>query len=402
MYYVGIDIAKRNHEASLIDDGGKLLSSSISFSNSKEGCDKLIALFEKFGVNNENVVIGMEATGHYWLSLYSCLLELGYDLKVINPIQSDAFRKMSIRKTKNDSKDSLNIAQIMRFGEYSSTRLSEENVQAMKQLSRYRFSVVEECASCKCRIIALLDQVFPEYEKLFSDMFGKASKELLLNHQTPEDMLAISSKSLVSLLSKASRGKFKQEKAEQIKEAASGSFGVRFAKDAFSFQIKQLIEQINFTEKQLDDLDKEITKLLAQTNSVITTIPGVGTVLGAAIIAEIGDIERFDAPGKLVAFAGLDASVNQSGEFTGTRGKLSKRGSPYLRRAIWMAASRACFCDEILSAYYQSLRARGKHHLTAVSAVARKMCNIIFAILKENRPYQTTPPKKTPASALPE
>ena len=402
MYYVGIDIAKRNHEASLIDADGKLLSSSISFSNSKEGCDKLLAMFGKFGVSNENVVIGMEATGHYWLSLYSCLLEVGYELKVINPIQSDAFRKMSIRKTKNDSKDSLNIAQIMRFGEYSSTRLSEESVQAMKQLSRYRFSVVEECGSCKCKIVALLDQVFPEYEKLFSDTFGKASKELLLNYQTPEDMLAISSKDLVSLLTKASKGRFKQGKAEQIKKAASGSFGVRFAKDAFSFQIKQLIEQINFLEKQLGDLDKEITKLLARTNTVITTISGVGTILGAAIISEIGDIERFDTPGKLVAFAGLDASVNQSGEFTGTRGKLSKRGSPYLRRAIWMAASRACFCDEILSAYYQSLRARGKHHLTAVSAAARKMCNIIFVILKENRPYQATPPKKTPVSSATE
>jgi transposase len=248
----------------------------------------------------------------------------------------------------------------------------------------------------------LLDQVFPEYEKLFSDTFGKASKELLLNYQTPEDMLAISSKDLVSLLTKASKGKFKQDKAEQIKKAASGSFGVRFAKDAFSFQIKQLIEQINFLEKQLGDLDKEITKLLARTNTVITTISGVGNILGAAIISEIGDIERFDTPGKLVAFAGLDASVSQSGEFSGTRGRLSKRGSPYLRRAIWMAASRACFCDEILSAYYQSLRARGKHHLTAVSAAARKMCNIIFVILKENRPYQAMPPKKTPVNSAAE
>jgi transposase len=204
------------------------------------------------------------------------------------------------------------------------------------------------------------------------------------------------------LLDKASKGRFRLEKAEQIKKAASGSFGVRFAKDAFSFQIRQLTEQICFLEKQLGDLDKEITKLLAKTNSVITTIPGVGTVLGAAIVSEIGDIGRFDTPGKLVAFAGLDASVSQSGEFTGTRGKLSKRGSPHLRRAIWMAASRACFCDEILSAYYQSLRARGKHHLTAVSAAARKMCNVIFAILKENRPYQATPPKRTLISAAAE
>lgn len=394
MYYVGIDIAKRNHEASVIDSEGKPLSNSISFANSKEGCDKLLVLFEKLGVNGDNSVIGMEATGHYWLSLYSYLLELGYDLKVINPIQSDAFRKMSIRKTKTDSKDSLNIAQIMRFGEYSTSRLSDENVQAMKLLTRYRFALVEESSSCKCRVIALLDQVFPEYEKLFSDMFGKASKELLLNYQTPEDLLEISSAKLASLLTKASKGKFKMAKAEQVKNAAAGSFGVSFAKKAFSFQIKQLIEQINFIEKQLDELDKEISALLAQTNSVITTITGIGPTLGAAIIGEIGDITRFETPGKLVAFAGLDASVSQSGEFTGTQGKMSKRGSPHLRRAIWMAASRACFCDPTLSDYYKSLRARGKHHLTAVSAVARKMCNIIFVILKENRLYEAAPPKK--------
>jgi len=395
MYYIGIDIAKRNHEASVIDSTGKPLSDSISFSNSKEGCNKLIALFEKLGVDVDNSIIGMEATGHYWLSLYSHLLEHGYDLKVINPIQSDAFRKMSIRKTKTDSKDSLNIAQIMRFGEYSSTRLSDENVQAMKLLTRYRFSVVAECASCKCKVIALLDQVFPEYERLFSDTFGRASKELLLNYQIPEDMLEISSAKLASLLTKASKGKFKKAKAEQIRDAAAGSFGVSFAKKAFSFQIRQLIEQINFIEKQLDELDKEISSLLAKTNSVITTITGVGAVLGAAIIGEIGDVTRFDSPRKLVAFAGLDASVSQSGEFTGTQGKLSKRGSPHLRRAIWMAASRACFCDPTLCDYYKSLRARGKHHLTAVSAVARKMCNIIFTILTENRPYESIPPKKT-------
>ena len=131
-----------------------------------------------------------------------------------------------------------------------------------------------------------------------------------------------------------------------------------------------------------------------ETNQVITTISGIGETLGAIIISEIGDINRFNAPNKLVAFAGLDVRVNQSGEFSGTRNKISKRGSPYLRRAIWLASTRAAFCDPVLSEYYQSLRARGKHHLTAVGAVARKMCNIIFVILKENRPYLSIPPKK--------
>jgi len=393
VFYVGIDIAKNKHEASVIDADGKPLLESISFSNSKQGCEKLLTLFERLDVSKDSVLIGMEATGHYWLSVHAFFFELGYDVKVINPIQSEAFRKMYIRQTKNDSKDAFIIAQIMRFGQFSATKLSEERIVALRQLSRYRLALVDSCGDCKRRIIALLDQVFPEYDRLFSDTFGVTSKEILLKYPTPEDMLAVSTRKLATLLAKSSRGRFGEEKAEQLKNAAADSFGVSFAKDAFSFQIQQLMEQILFLEKQVAELELKISALLEQMDSFITTIPGIGETLGAIILSEIGDIYRFDSPGKLVAFAGLDVKVNQSGEFTGTKTKISKRGSPYLRRAIWLAASRAAFCDPILSEYYQSLRARGKHHLTAVGAVARKLCNIIFAILRENRPYLPAPPK---------
>ncbi|MCI1956203.1 MAG: IS110 family transposase [Oscillospiraceae bacterium] len=393
MFYCGIDIAKYKHEASVIDQSGKLLLDSISFSNTKDGCEKLLALFERLNVVCDDVVIGMEATGHYWLSVHAFFLELGYDVKVINPIQSEAFRKMYIRQTKNDSKDSFIIAQIMRFGQFSATNLSEETIVALRQLSRYRLALVDSCGDCKRRVIALLDQVFPEYDSLFSDTFGVTSKEILLKYPTPEDMLTVSPRKLASLLTRASKGRFGKEKAKQLKAVAAGSFGIGFAKDAFAFQIRQLIEQMLFLEKQISELENEISLLLKQTDSYITTIPGIGDTLGAIILSEIGDINRFDASNKLVAFAGLDVRVTQSGEFTGTKQKLSKRGSPYLRRAIWLAAGRAAFCDPILSSYYQGLRARGKHHLTAVGAVARKLCNIIFTILKENRPYNPLPPK---------
>lgn len=236
MFYAGIDIAKHKHEASVIDADGALLLDSISFSNARGGCEKLIALFVKLDVPKDAVVIGMEATGHYWLSAYSFFVELGYDVRVINPIQSDAFRKMYIRQTKTDSKDSFVIAQIMRFGQFSATRLSEENVMALRQLSRYRLSLVSECGDCKRKVIALLDQVFPEYDKLFSDTFGAASKELLLQCQTPEDMLSISTRKLTTLLTKASKGRFTVQKAHQLKTVAKDSFGVTFAKDAFSFR----------------------------------------------------------------------------------------------------------------------------------------------------------------------
>jgi transposase len=161
MFCVGIDIAKKNHEASIIDSNGKLLDKSISFSNSQAGSSKLISLLEKYNISTSNVVIGMEATGHYWLNLYSYLLDLEYTVYVIKPIQSDAFRKMYIKQTKNDSKDSFVIAQIMRFGEFSTTSLANDDIISLRQLSRYRLALVDECSDWKRKCIAILDQVFP-------------------------------------------------------------------------------------------------------------------------------------------------------------------------------------------------------------------------------------------------
>ena len=398
MFYCGIDIAKYKHEATIIDESGTALLNSLSFVNSKEGCEKLTALFEKLYISKDNLLIGMEATGHYWLSVYGYLLECGFEVKVINPIQSEAFRKMYIRQTKTDRKDSFVIAQIMRFGQFSATNLSEETIIALRQLSRYRLAIVDNCGDCNRRVVALLDQIFPEYNSLFSDTFGVTSKEVLSQYPTPEELLSVSTRKLSNLLGKVSHGRFGKEKAKQLKAAASDSFGVSFARNAFAFQIRQLIEQLEFLEGQIVELEEQISSLLKQTGSYITTIPGIGDTLGAIILSEIGDIRRFDAPNKLVAFAGLDVRVTQSGEFTGTRQKISKRGSPYLRRAIWLAASRAAFCDPVLSEYYQSLRARGKHHLTAIGAVSRKLCNVIYTILKEDRPWQPVPPRNQKVS----
>jgi transposase len=397
MHYCGIDIAKRKHEASVIGESGKLLSRSFSIDNSADGAAKLFSFFSDNGIEKDKVVIGMEATGHYWLALYSFLTEEGYDIKVINPIQSDAFRKMYIRNTKNDSKDSFIIAQIMRFGEYHTTELAEESMVALRQLSRYRLCLVESAGNCKRRIIALLDQVFPEYASLFSDIFGATSRELLETYPLPDDIMGIPTEQLADFLAKVSKGRFKEAKARELKAVAGGSFGVGFAKDAFCFQIKQLVAQLQFLDEQISDLEEEIDLLMQSTDSPITTITGIGSVLGAAILSEIGDIHRFDSPAKLVAFAGLDVKVVQSGEFTGTQGKLTKIGSPFLRRALWLAANVAAFKDPTMSEYYRSLRQRGKHHYVGISAVARKMCHIIFAILSENKPYDPYYPKNVQA-----
>lgn len=387
MFYVGIDIAKVNHEACIIDTAGSVIVESFSFSNTVSGGDKLVSKFVKNNISKNDVLIGMEATGHYWLSVYAFLSELGYPLIVINPIQTDAYRNFSIRKTKTDTIDAKLIANIIRTHEYKLSSFTEEDMFALRQLSRYRLSLVDNCSDLKRKTITLLDQVFPEYDKQFTDIFGVTSKELLAKCPIPEDIIAISTRKLTTLLEKNSRGRFGSEKAKNLKESAKTTFGIKFAKDAFSFQIKQLICQINFIEDQLKDLETEIAKLLKSLNTTITTITGIGPITGAIIISEIGDISRFSDPSKIVAFAGLDASTKESGNFKGTQNHISKRGSPYLRRAIWTAAGVAAIHDPVLSEYYQKKRSQGKHHGTAIGAVATKLVRIIFAVLTSNTPY---------------
>ena len=387
MFYIGIDIAKKNHEASIIDSSGKSLSKSISFPNSTKGIEKFNNFIAEFGVTTNNCIVGMEATGHYWISLFSYIVDLGFTCYVINPIQSDAFRKMYVRQTKNDSVDSFIIAQIMRFGEFSISNFSDENTFALRNLTRYRFALVDECSDWKRKLVAILDQVFPEYSSLFSNIYGVASKELLSKYPLPEDMLSIPAEELGNLLYECSKGRLGINKAEEIQSRARESFGIKFAKRSFSFQIKQIISQISFLEEQLKEIEIEISYLLEDICPIITTITGIGSVLGASIVSEIGNITRFERANQLVAYAGLDTRVKQSGDFSATNTKLSKRGSPYLRRSIWLAATVAAFKDPALSIYYQGLRARGKAHGTAIGAVARKLTNIIFAVLRDQKPY---------------
>lgn len=388
MLFVGIDIGKNNHVASMMDEYGKVVFKAFSFSNTTDGGNALFSKLSSYSSNPSDFEIGMEATGHYWLSIYSFLFEKGFLLHVINPIQTDGWRKgTEIRKRKNDIIDSVLIADLIRYGQFVQTRLADEDLFSLRTLTRFRTYLVESISDLKRKVVCVLDQIFPEYQSIFSDIFGKTSKEILLQFSSPIDFETISSESLAELLAQLSRQKIGAAKAEQLKAAASSSFGITFAKNSFTFQLKALIEQISFIENQVKETESEISNIMRKLDSPITTITGIGNVTGAAIISEIGDISKFDNPRKLVAFAGLDATVTQSGEFEASHNVMSKRGSPYLRKAIFQAALIASFHDPVLSVYYQKKKAEGKHHLTCVGAVARKMCNIIYAVLKNNQPY---------------
>lgn len=386
MFYLGIDIGKNTHVASLVDDKKKVIFKAFSFSNSIDGAESLILKLEAF--KNE-LEVGMEATGHYWLSLYSYLVEKNFTVRVINPIQTDGWRQgIEIRKRKTDIIDSLLIADLLRYGDFVETSLSNEDYLSLRNLSRFRYYLISSIGDLKRKTIALLDQVFPEYASSFSNIFGKTSKEILSNFSTPSDFEDINSDDLNTFLESVTRKNYASKKIDELSKKASSSFGINFCLDSFSLQIKMLIEQISFIQNQVSDVENEIEVLLEKLNSPITTIPGIGSVNAATILGEIGDIKRFSNPSKLVAYAGLDASVSQSGEYESTYNHMSKRGSPYLRRALFQSALRAEFCDPVFSDYYQKKISEGKHHLVATNAVARKLCHTIFAVLTKNEPYQ--------------
>ena len=393
MFIVGIDIAKHTHQASVMNPDGSLIGKSTKISNTSSGFEAFIEKLHNIDPDLSHFEFGMESTGHYWLNLYTHLCDLGCTVHVINPVQSDALRGLYIRQTKNDIKDSAIIADVIRIGRYCENTVSDDKMLALRDLTRQRFYLVDIISDLKRKSLTLIDRIFPEYPKLFSDAFGSTSLELLANCNTPEDIIAIDTDKLVEMLSTASKGRFKREKAEKIKAAAQNSFGALLCTDSTSFMLKQFVEQIKFLENQLDELNEMISERLAVFNSPITSITGIGDVLGASILSEIGDISRFESADKLAAFAGIDPTVSQSGNFLGTKNKMSKRGSPYLRRAIWLAATAAILHDPAIKAFYDRKKAQGKHHYVCVGYICRKLVNIIFSVLKSGQPYQPVFPK---------
>ena len=387
MYIVGIDIGKNHHEASIVSPEGKQIGHSLRFATTHKGADSLMSfIFNNIG--NSSCIFGMEATGHYWYPIYSFLKARGYTIYVINPIQSNSLRKMYIRQTKNDSIDSFLIAEVIRFGQFTTTSMADENILAMRQLCRYRDSVISSRTEIKLRISTIMEQIFPEYEKQFSSLWLSTSMGILEKYLTPENIENAPIDELFEIIKDKSHNKLTMKKAISIREAAADTFGIKIAQDAFSFQLKQLIDRMNFLDKQIEALDCQILEYYEKFDCYLHTIPGIGMIAAATILAEIGDINRFKSSSALVAFAGIDPTVRQSGEFSSTHNHMSKRGSPYLRHAIFLAATTCSFHNSPLNAYYKKKRDQGKHHLTATGAVARKLTSVIYAVLRDSKPYE--------------
>ena len=392
MYFVGIDIAKKTHQAAIIYSDGKLIGKPFKVSNTVDGFNLFLEKLTAVNTDLSQFEIGMEATGHYWLNLYTWLSDKSFRLHVINPLQSDALRNLYIRKTKTDSVDAKIIADVIRIGQYSETQLADENIIALRDLNRQRFYLVDMAADLKRKIIAMMDRIFPEYQDFFSDMFGKTSVQIMKEYTSPEQILQIPTERLTQLLKKASRGRFTETKAKELKALAANSFAALLSSEMTTLLIRQMLEQLDLLEKQISDIEHIIAAQFAQFDTKLTTIPGIGTTLGATILSEIGDINRFDKPKQLIAYAGMDPSVKQSGNFVGTQSHMSKRGSPYLRRALWLAAVVAVNHNDLFKYLFQQKMNAGKTYAQAMGYICHKLLNTVFAILKTGEEYKPVYP----------
>lgn len=379
MVYIGIDIAKYSHFASVVSSDGEVIVKPFSFQNSREGFMKLVEEIENF----QDCLIGLESTGHYAENLIYFLYERNYKIALINPIQTDSLRDSNIRKTKTDRLDTKLIVECLMLKKYSLVNFQDINIIKLRRLSRFRMELVQQQTRIKTQLTACLDIVFPELSSYFKgNLHLNTSYALLEKYSSAKAIRSVRIDGLTNLLYNNSKGKYTYDDALRLKNLAKDSVGLD--NPSIDLQIKCLITQLRLYKQQIKDIDLSIETLMEIINSKIITIPGISYNLGAMIISEIGDIKRFSNPSKLLAFAGLDPVVKQSGNFQASSMKISKRGSTYLRYAIYRAAFVIIYNNETFNKFYLDKRAQGKSHRVALGHVCNKLVRVIFKIPTDN------------------
>jgi transposase len=389
-FFVGLDVGKQTHYAFVVDAAGiPCLPQAQAVTNTGEGYAQLLATIQEATARSApaEVAVGCEATGPYWLSLYEALSAHGYRVLVLNPLYVKARRGTTLRGTKTDTVDARLIADIIRREDVPTSHVPEASVHGLRELTRLRADLVAQIGDVKRRPITVLDRTFPEVATCFSDVCGLTARAVLEEWTLPEQLAAVPTAQLTALIARVSRGHFGAAKARAVHQAARHSIGVRRGADALAFEVRLLLRQVSYLESQVAELDTELGRRYEALEGSLETIPGLGPATAPAIYAEIGDIRRFTDSDQLVALVGVDPQLHPSGQTAGQT-KMSKRGSPYLRQAVWHAALTASRLDPKFRAIYERQRQRGKHHLVALSHVANKLTRVIYSVLKGQRPYE--------------
>ena len=387
MVSIGIDVSKDKHDCFILSSEGEVLADAFTVPNNMEGFTTLLERIQDCTTPQDKIRVGLEATGHYSYNLLGFLLDNGLPTYVLNPLRTNLYRKsLSLRKTKTDRVDARTIATMLMsdvgLKPYTDTAYHNDE---LKSLTRYRFDKVKERAKLKSSVSRLVCILFPELEKLVPTLPLVSVYALLEEFPGAKQIAGAHLTRLKTLLHGASRGRYGRDMAVEIRDAARNSIGSRMP--AKSLELRHTIHLIRELNTEIEEIEAEIQAIMDEIHSPITTIPGIGHRMGAMILAETGDFSRFESPDKLLAYAGLSPSTYQSGQLKNCYAHMEKRGSRYLRYAIFNATKYVCLWDPTFAAYLAKKRAEGKHYNVAISHAAKKLVRLIFALEKSGQPY---------------
>ena len=388
MIFVGIDVAKDKHDCFITNSDGEVLFKSFTITNNLNGFNELYQKVASVMEDVSKVKVGLEATGHYSYNLLGYLFDKGFPTYVINPLHTNLYRKsLSLRQTKTDKVDARTIASMLmsdvNLKSYSDTSYHNEE---LKSLTRYRFDKVKERSALKVSISRLVCILFPELEKLVPVLHCNSIYSMLYEFPGAKQVAAAHLTRLSHLLDEASKGHYKRETAITFREAARSSIGSNMP--AKSLELKHTIKLIRELDSEIDEIENEIKIIMDRINSPILSIPGISYRMGAMIIAEIGDFNRFNSPDKVLAYAGLSPSTYQSGQMDNCHSRMEKRGSKYLRYALFNATVYVCTWDPTFKAYLAKKRSEGKHYYVAISHAAKKLVRVIYQLEASGQQYQ--------------
>ena len=387
MIYVGIDVAKDKHDCFITKSDGEVLFKAFTITNNLDGFNELHQKITSVMDDVTKVKVGLEATGHYSYNLLGYLIDKGLPTYVINPLHTNLYRKsLSLRQTKTDKVDARTIASMLmsdvNLKSYSDISYHNEE---LKSLTRYRFDKVKEHAKLKSSVSRLVCILFPELEKLVPTLHMASVYAMLSEFPGAKQLADTHLTRLTNLLSESSKGRYGKETAIAFRNAARTSIGSNMP--AKSLELKHTIKLIRELTSDIDEIEHEIKLIMDEINSPILSIPGINYRMGAMIIAEIDDFNRFDSPDKILAYAGLSPSTYQSGQLDGAYSHMEKRGSRYLRYALYNAANYVCHWDPTFAKYLAKKRAEGKHYNVAISHAVKKLVRVIYHLEKTNQQY---------------
>ena len=387
MIFVGIDVAKDKHDCFITNSNGEVLFKPFTIKNNLDGFNVLYHKIESVMKDVSKVKVGLGVTGHYSYNLLRYLIDKSLPTFVINPLHTNLYRKsLSLRQTKTDKVDARTIASMLmsdvNLKSHSNTSYHNEE---LKSLTRYRFDKVKQRAKLKTSVSRLICILFPELEKLVPTIHLNSVYELLYEFPGAKQVANAHLTRLSNLIVTSSKGHYTKDTAITFREAARTSIGSSMP--AKSLELKHTIKLIRELDSEIEEIDKEIHLIMGEINSPILSIPGISYRVGAMIIAEIGDFSQFDSPDKILTFAGMSPSTYQSGQLDNSHSRMEKRGSRYLRYALFNATTYVCLWDPTFKAYLAKKRSEGKHYYVALSHATKKLVRVLYQLETSGQQY---------------